>query len=189
MLVSFHVTGMPEADAVLDEHPFAVVVAMLLDQQYGMEHAFRGPWKIKSRLGSIDPAVIAETDPDRFVELATTPPAIHRYGRSMAGRVQDLARHVVEEYDGDATRIWSEATSGEDLFARVRALPGYGDQKTKVFVALLAKQMGIRPEGWEQAAGDYALDGYRSVADVTSPETLQKVRDFKKAKKAAAEAG
>ncbi|GAB4084883.1 HhH-GPD-type base excision DNA repair protein [Myceligenerans cantabricum] len=186
--MSFQVTGLPEADAVLNEHPFAVMVAMLLDQQYGMEHAFRGPWKIKSRLGSIDPGVIAETDPDEFVTMATTAPAIHRYGRSMAGRVQDLAQHVVDEYDGDATRIWREATSGDDLFARVRALPGYGDQKTKVFIALLAKQMNIRPEGWEKAAGDYALDGYRSVADVTSPETLQRVRDFKKAKKAAAKA-
>lgn len=186
--MSFQVTGLPEADAVLDEHPFAVVVAMLLDQQYGMEHAFRGPWKIKTRLGSIDPAVIAETDPDRFVELATTPPAIHRYGRSMAGRVQDLARHVVDQYDGDATRIWTEATSGDALFTRVRALPGYGEQKTKVFIALLAKQMDVRPDGWEEAAGDYALPGYRSVADVTSPETLQMVRDFKKVKKAAAKA-
>lgn len=184
--MSFQVTGLPEADAVLDEHPFAVVVAMLLDQQYGMEHASRGPWKIKSRLGSIDPAVIAATDPDRFVELATSPPAIHRYGRSMAGRVQELARYVVQEYDGDATRIWTEATSGADLFTRIKTLPGYGEQKTKVFIALLAKRLNVRPDGWEQAAGDYALDGYRSVADVTSPGTLQKVRDFKKAKKAAA---
>lgn len=184
--MSFQISGLPEADAVLDEHPFAPLVAMLLDQQYGMEHAFRGPWKIKTRLGSIDPAVIAEADPDQFIELATTPPAIHRYGRSMAGRVQSLAQHVVNEYDGDVTRIWTDATDGADLFKRLKALPGYGDQKAKIFVAFLAKQMNIRPDGWQEAAGDYALDGHRSVADVTSPETLQKVRDYKKAKKAAA---
>ncbi len=188
MTRSFQIAGLPEADAVLDEHPFAPLVGMLLDQQYGMEHAFRGPWKIKSRLGSIDPAVIAATDPAEFVALATTPPAIHRYGRAMAGRVQELAHVIVDQYDGDTTRLWSEAKDGADLLRRLKALPGFGEQKAKIFVAFLAKHLDVRPDGWEQAAGDYALEGYRSVADVTSPETLQKVRDFKKAKKAAAKA-
>lgn len=132
--------------------------------------------------------MIAETDPDRIVELVTTPPAIYRYGRSMAGRVQDLAQYVDDEYDGDATRIWTEATSGADLSGRVEALPEYGEQKTKAFIALLAKRLDVRPDGWEKAACDYALDGYRSVAHVTRPESLQRVRDFKKAKKAAAKA-
>ena len=118
--------------------------------------------------------------------MASTPPAIHRYGRSMAGRVQGLAGIVVETYDGRAERLWTEASSGADLLGRVLALPGFGKQKAQIFVALLAKQVGVRPEGWEQAVGDYAEDGYRSVADVTDPASLQKVRDYKKAKKAAA---
>ncbi|WP_125775078.1 HhH-GPD-type base excision DNA repair protein [Antribacter gilvus] len=186
--MSFQITGLPEADAVLDEQPFAVLAAMMLDQQYPMEHAFRGPWKVVERFGTFDPAAIADADPEDFVALATTPPAIHRYGRAMAARLQELARVVVDEYDGDASRIWTEATSGADLLKRVKALPGFGEQKAKIFVALVAKQLGVRPDGWEKVAGDYALEGYRSVADVTSPETLQKVRDFKKAKKAAAKA-
>lgn len=186
--MSFRVTGLPEADAVLDEQPFAVLAGMMLDQQYPMEHAFRGPWKIVERFGTFDPVAIADADPEEFTALATTPPAIHRYGRAMAARLQELARVVVDEYGGDASRIWTEVTSGADLVKRVRALPGFGEQKAKIFVALVAKRLGVTPDGWEKAAGDYALEGYRSVADVTSPETLQKVRDFKKAKKAAAKA-
>ena len=122
--------------------------------------------------------------PEEFAVMASTPPAIHRYGRSMAGRVQALAKVVEETYGGRAERLWTEASSGADLFARVVALPGFGKQKAQIFVALLAKQLGVRPNGWEQAVGDYALDGYRSVADVTDGGSLQKVRDFKKAHKA-----
>lgn len=107
----------------------------------------------------------------------------------MAGRVQALAAQVVEHYDGDASRIWTGAASGADLLARLQALPGFGKQKAQIFTALVAKQLGVRPEGWEAAAGDYALDGYRSVADVVDPASLQKVREFKQAKKAAAKAG
>ena len=118
--------------------------------------------------------------------MASTPPAIHRYGRSMAGRVQALATIVNERYDGRAERLWTEASTGADLVARVMELPGFGKQKAQIFVALLAKQIGVRPDGWEEAVGDYALDGYRSVADVTDPGSLQKVREYKKAKKAAA---
>ena len=117
--------------------------------------------------------------------MAATPPAIHRYGRSMAGRVQALAAIVNDTYGGRAERVWTEASSGADLLARMMALPGFGKQKAQIFVALLAKQLGVRPEGWEQAVGDYAEEGYRSVADVTDPASLQKVRDYKKAKKAA----
>jgi len=184
--MAIQITGDPAADRVLDQSPFALVVGMMLDQQYPMEHAFRGPAKVLDRFGTLDPAAIAAADPEEFADLCSTPPAIHRYGRSMAGRLQALAALVVERYDGDAERLWTEAASAKDLFDRVLELPGFGKQKAQIFVTLLAKQVGVRPEGWEALVGDYALDGYRSVADVVDPESLQKVRDFKKAKKAAA---
>ncbi len=178
----------PAADQVLSADPFALLVGMLLDQQYPMEHAFRGPAKILDRFGTLDPAAIATAEPDAFADLCATPPAIHRYGRSMAGRVQALAQVVVEEYDGDASRIWTDAKSGEALFARLTALPGYGEQKAKIFVALLAKQLDVKPRGWTTVSGDYSKKGYRSVADVVDADSLKKVRDFKKAAKAKAKA-
>jgi uncharacterized HhH-GPD family protein len=178
----------PAADQVLTDDPFALLTGMLLDQQFPMERAFAGPAKILDRFGTLDPAAVAGADPEEFADLCATPPAIHRYGRSMAGRVQALAAIVRDEYDGDASRIWTEAASGADLMARLTALPGFGTQKAQIFTALVAKQLGIRPEGWEVAAGDYALDGFRSVADVVDGESLQKVRAFKQAKKAAARA-
>jgi len=184
--MSLQIAQEPNADAVLNEHPFALVAGMMLDQQFPMEHAFRGPWKVLERFGTLDPEAIATADPDAFAELCATPPAIHRYGRSMAGRLQELARHVVEEYDGDASRIWSEARTGDALFARVKALPGFGEQKAKIFVSLLAKQLDVKPRGWTTVVGDYGKKGFRSVADVVDAESLQKVRDFKKAAKAAA---
>ena len=186
--MGFQIAGEAAADQVLDEHPFAIVMGMMLDQQYGMEHAFRGGWKVHSRLGTLDPAVIAAADPEEFKALCSTPPAIHRYPGSMAARLQELAAVVEEQYGGDVTRLWTEATTGKELLRRVQALPGFGKQKSQIFVALLAKQLGVRPEGWEAVAGDYALDGYRSVADVVDPESLQKVREFKAQKKAAAKA-
>lgn len=186
--MSFHIANLPEADAVLDDEPFAVLVGMMLDQQYGMEHAFRGGWKVRSRFGTLDPAAIAAADPEDFVALCSQPPAIHRFPGSMARRLQELAALVVERYDGDVSRLWTEATSGRDLLKRVQELPGFGKQKAQIFVALLAKQLDVRPEGWETAAGDYALEGYRSVADVVDAESLLKVRDFKQQKKAAAKA-
>jgi uncharacterized HhH-GPD family protein len=176
----------PQADKILSEDPFALLVGMLLDQQYPMEHAFRGPAKIVDRFGSLDPLAIADADPEAFAELCATPPAIHRYGRSMAGRVQALARHIVDEYDGDATRVWDEARTGADLMKRLTALPGYGEQKAKIFTALLAKQLDVKPKGWTTVVGDYGKKGYRSVADVVDAESLGKVRAFKKAKKSAA---
>jgi uncharacterized HhH-GPD family protein len=186
--MGFNITGDAHADQVLTDSPFALLVGMMLDQQYPMEHAFRGPAKVLDRFGSIDPAEIAAADPARFAELSSTPPAIHRFPGSMAARLQELARIVVDQYDGDASRIWSEATDGKDLLRRVQALPGFGKQKSQIFVALLAKQLGIRPDGWEQVVGAYAEDGYRSVADVVDPTSLQKVRDHKKEMKAAARA-
>ena len=106
----------------------------------------------------------------------------------MAARLQELARIVTDEYDGDAARIWTGAADGADLMKRLQALPGFGKQKAQVFTALVAKQVGVRPEGWEKVAGDYALEGYRSVADVVDAASLQKVREFKQAKKAEARA-
>jgi len=178
-----------DADKVLSEDPFALLVGMLLDQQYPMEHAFRGPWKILSRFGTLEPAAIAAADPEAFADLCSTPPAIHRYGRSMAGRVQQLAQVVRDDYAGHAERLWTEAADADDLLARLRALPGYGDQKARIFAALVGKQLDVRPAGWQEAIGPYAEDGsYRSVADVVDGESLQKVREFKQAAKAQAKA-
>jgi uncharacterized HhH-GPD family protein len=186
--MAIHITGDPAADQVLTDSSFALLVGMMLDQQYPMEHAFRGPHKVLTRFGSIEPSAIAAADPEEFAVLCSTPPAIHRYGRSMAGRLQALAALVDTRYDGDASRIWTGADTGQELLDRVLELPGFGKQKAQIFVALLAKQLDVRPAGWEEVVGAYAEDGYRSVADVTDPASLQKVRDFKKAKKAAAKA-
>jgi uncharacterized HhH-GPD family protein len=177
------------ADEVLSRDPFALLVGMLLDQQYPMEHAFRGPWKILDRFGTLDPAAIAAAEPDEFADLCSTPPAIHRYGRSMAARVQQLATVVRDQYAGKAEAIWEEAADAGDLLTRLRALPGFGDQKARIFAALVGKQLGVRPPGWQSVVGPYAEDGsYRSVADVVDAESLQKVREFKQAAKAAAKA-
>jgi uncharacterized HhH-GPD family protein len=184
--MAFHLTGEPAADQVLDEYPFAVLVGMMLDQQYGMEHAFRGGYKVLSRFGTLEPAAIASADPEKFKALCSEPPAIHRYPGSMADRLQQLAAFVVSEYDGDVTRLWTEAKTGDELLERVQQLPGFGAQKSKIFVAFLAKQLDVKPPGWRKVSGDYALKGYRSVADVVGPESLQKVRDYKQRQKAAA---
>jgi uncharacterized HhH-GPD family protein len=186
--MTIHITGDPAADQVLSDDPFALLVGMMLDQQYPMEHAFRGPAKVLDRFGTLEPARIAAADPVEFAELCSTPPAIHRFPGSMAARLQELARIVVDEHDGRAERIWTEASDGRDLLKRMQALPGFGKQKAQIFVALLAKQLGVRPKGWEAAVGAYAEEGYRSVADVVDEASLQKVRDYKKQKKAAAQA-
>lgn len=186
--MAIHITDDPAADLLLTENPFALLSGMMLDQQFPMERAFAGPAKILDRFGTLEPHRIAAADPEAFADLCATPPAIHRYGRSMAGRVQALAAQVVDEYGGDASRIWAEAASGADLMNRLQALPGFGKQKAQIFTALVAKQLGVRPDGWEKAAGDYSLDGYRSVADVVDATSLQKVREYKQAKKAAAKA-
>jgi uncharacterized HhH-GPD family protein len=187
--MAIHITGDPAADQVLTDDPFALLVGMMLDQQYPMEHAFRGPAKVLDRFGSLDPARIAAADPEEFAALCATPPAIHRFPGSMAARLQTLAALVETRYDGHTERLWTEASTGKELLARVMDLPGFGKQKAQIFVSLLAKQLDVRPEGWEAAVGAYAEEGYRSVADVVDPESLQKVRDFKKAAKAAAKSG
>ena len=187
--MALNITGDPRADAVLDENPFALLAGMMLDQQYPMEHAFRGPAKVLDRFGTLEPARIAAADPEEFAALCATPPAVHRFPGSMAARLQALAALVGEKYDGHTERLWTEASTGKELLARVMELPGFGRQKAQIFVALLAKQLDVRPEGWENAVGAYAEEGYRSVADVVDQASLQKVRDFKKQKKAAAKAG
>jgi uncharacterized HhH-GPD family protein len=187
--MALNITGDPRADAVLDENPFALLAGMMLDQQYPMEHAFRGPAKVLDRFGTLEPSRIAAADPEQFAALCATPPAVHRFPGSMAARLQALAALVEEKYDGHTERLWTEARTGKELLARVMELPGFGRQKAQIFVALLAKQLDVRPEGWENAVGAYAEEGYRSVADVVDQASLQKVRDFKKQKKAAAKAG
>jgi uncharacterized HhH-GPD family protein len=175
------------ADEVLSTSPFALLAGMLLDQQFPMERAFAGPAKILDRFGTLEPEAVAGADPERFAELCAVPPAVHRFPGSMAARVQALAAHVVEEYGGDTARLWDEAGSGQELLRRLQALPGFGKQKSQIFVALLGKQLGVRPEGWEQTAGDYSEAGsFRSVADVVDATSLERVRAFKKEKKAAA---
>jgi uncharacterized HhH-GPD family protein len=179
------VTGDPDADRLLVTEPLALVIGMLLDQQVPMEWAFGSPYRLKERLGGeLDAARIASSDPATLEEIFRQKPPLHRYPASMAKRVQALAQYVVDHHDGDAAQLWTDATDGADLYARVRALPGYGDQKAKIFVALLAKRMGVAPSGWEKAAGDYADTTPRSVADVDSADALMRVREFKRAKRA-----
>jgi uncharacterized HhH-GPD family protein len=177
----------PAADKVLSENPFALLTGMLLDQQFPMERAFAGPAKILERLGTLDPAAVADADPEEFAALCATPPAVHRFPGSMAARVQALAALVVEEYDGRTERLWTEAGSGRELLRRLQALPGFGRQKAQIFTALLAKQLDVRPDGWQEAAGAYAEEGaHRSVADVVDQASLDKVRAFKQQQKKAA---
>lgn len=191
MSQTLSLVGDPEADRILTEHPFALLTGMLLDQQIPMEVAFDGPRKIVERLGSIDPATVAATDPEEFVALCSTPPAVHRFPRSMGQRVHDLATAVVQDHGGDAAAIWTEGNpDGREILRRLKKLPGFGDQKARIFLALLGKQRGLTAEGWREAAGDYGRDGvHMSIADVTDPGSLEQVRAWKKEKKAAARAG
>ena len=182
----------PDADALLTNDPLALLMGMLLDQQFPLEWAFRAPWRLAQRMErtSLDAAELAGWDPEAFVKLMAGPPALHRYPAAMAERVQVLCRLVVEEYGGDAAALWRTAGTGKELLARLRALPGFGEQKARIFVALLGKQLGVRPEGWREVAGPYGEDGSRrSAADVTDPETLAEVRAFKQAAKRAAKGG
>jgi uncharacterized HhH-GPD family protein len=188
--VALHFTGDEAADELLSTDPFALLIGMLLDQQVPMEKAFRSPYDLKERLaGRLDPAEIADYDPEELGRIFARPPALHRFPGSMAARTQALARAIVDEYDGSAAAIWETAESGQELYRRLKALPGFGDQKARIFLALLAKRLGVQPPGWEEAAGPYGADGFYSVADIVSPETLAKVREYKRAKKAAAKAG
>ena len=188
--VALHLAQDPDADSLLSSDPFALLVGMLLDQQFPMERAFAGPYVLAQRLGTpdrLDPEGIAAHDPDDFVAIMSKPPAVHRFPGSMAGRVQALADTVTTRYGGDAASLWTTADSGADLRSRLQALPGFGEQKAKIFVALLGKQLGVRPPGWQEAAGAYGEDGSRrSVADVVDAGTLAQVRSYKQEQKRAA---
>ncbi len=178
----------PVADALLSGDPFALLVGMLLDQQIPMEVAFAGPKKIADRMGGLDPHDIAERDPDEFAALFAETPAVHRFPGSMAGRVQALAKAVLDQYGGDTTALWTVGDpDGAEVLKRLKALPGYGEQKARIFLALLGKQYGVTPSGWREAAGAYGEPGtHLSIADVVDASSLQQVRSTKKAQKLAA---
>jgi uncharacterized HhH-GPD family protein len=182
---TLHVTGDPAADRLLNTDSLALVIGMLLDQQVPMEWAFMGPASLKARLGHLDAARIAAMDPEDLVAVFCAKPALHRYPAAMARRTHDLCAFVTERYRGDAGRLWKGVDSGAELLARLRELPGYGEEKSRIFVAILAKRRGVRPPGWEAAAGPFADPTPRSVADIDSPESLAKVRQWKKTQKAA----
>jgi uncharacterized HhH-GPD family protein len=182
-------TGDEEADRLLTDDPLALLVGMLLDQQVPMEKAFHSPYDLKQRLGDkLDAADIATRDPDELKDMFKERPALHRFPGSMADRTQELCRRIVERYEGDAARVWTSAATGDELLANLRELPGFGEQKARVFIALLAKRLGVKPQGWEQAAGAYGQPGHYSVADIDGPDSLAAVRAYKKEQKARAKA-
>jgi len=180
----------PAADKLLSAEPLALLIGMVLDQQIPLEKAFRGPLDLKERLGGrLDAAEIATMSPEELALVFARPPALHRFPRANANRVQELCRIVVAEYRGKAARVWSTAADGAELFRRVKALPGFGEQKARIFVALLGKQVGVQPAGWQEAAGAFGQTGsFVSVADIEGPESLARVRQFKQERKAAAKA-
>ncbi len=191
--IALHISGDAEADALVSRDPLALLIGMVLDQQVTIEKAFSSPAVLARRLGGdgpLDAASIAAMEPDELAAVFKERPALHRYPGSMAGRVQNVCRAVVEEYGGQADAIWKGVCSGEELMGRLRALPGFGEQKARIFAALLGKQLGVRPEGWQEASSPYGDPGtHLSVADIVDAESLATVRATKKAAKARARAG
>ena len=189
--MALYLSGEPDADALLAEDPLALLIGMVLDQQVPLEKAFRSPFDIRHRLGgTLDAAALSSMDPDELAARFSARPALHRFPKSMAARVQELCARIVDTYDGDPAAVWTSAGSGEELLENVKGLPGFGEQKARIFVALLGKQLGVRPPGWEAAAGPFGERGsFRSVADIDSPETLAKVRRYKQEMKARAKTG
>lgn len=185
MAATFFITGDEAADRLLAEEPLALLLGMLLDQQVPMEWAFGSPARLKERLGGqLDAAAVAALDPDQLDAVFRGPPALHRYWGSMSKRAAALCAVIASEYGGRAERLWDEATSGDDLVRRLKALPGFGDEKAKIFAAVLGKRLGVCPPGWEEAAAPFSDEVKRSVADASSPEALEEVRAFKKMMKA-----
>src|SRR3954469_17031792 len=181
----------PAADELLGRDPLALLIGMLLDQQFPMERAFGAPRLLADRMGvdTLSAAALAAADPDELARIFQGPPALHPHPGSMAGRTQDLCRVLVERYDGRAENLWSDVPDGAALLQRLGELPGVGAQKSKIFLALLGKQCGVPPPGWREVAGDYGTEGsHRSVADITGPESLAEVRAFKQEQKQAAKA-
>jgi uncharacterized HhH-GPD family protein len=182
-------TGDPVADGLLTQDDNALLLGMVLDQQVPMEKAFAGPAVIAERMGGrLDVAAIAALPEEEFVALCSQRPAIHRFPGAMAKRVRQVCQVLVEEFDGDAGRVWRDAATGAELKRAITALPGFGPEKATIFTAVLAKQRGVQPPGWQEAAGDFADDGFRSVADVVDEESLAKVRATKRSVKAAKKA-
>lgn len=188
MGTSLYLSTDPLADRLLSEDPLALLIGMCLDQQIPLERAFRGPYDLSLRLGApLDAHRIAAMDPDRLAAIFSERPALHRFPGSMAARVQALCAHLVEHYDGSAQTLFKGAKDGDELFARIIALPGFGDGKTRIFIALLGKQLGIRPKGWMAACAPFGEKGTTmSVADINDARTLQAVREWKGDAKAAA---
>jgi uncharacterized HhH-GPD family protein len=182
---TLYITGDKAADGLLNEDGTALLIGMLLDQQVPMEWAFTGPATLRKRLGHLDARKIAAMDVDEFVAVCAEKPAIHRFPGAMGKRIHQVCTVLADEYDGTAANIWKDVDSGAELYRRLHALPGYGEEKAKIFVAILAKTQGVRPDGWQQAAGKFGDDIPRSVADIDGPESLAKVREWKKAQKAA----
>jgi uncharacterized HhH-GPD family protein len=178
----------PEASKLLRESPLALLLGMLLDQQIPMEKAFSSPYVLQQRLGrALDARELADMDSEELTAIFAKPPALHRFPKAMAARSQEVCRALVDAYDGDTARLWTEAADGADLYKRVAALPGFGKQKSQIFVALLGKRYGVEKAGWREAAGAYGEEGaYKSVADVVDEASLAKVREYKKAMKAEA---
>lgn len=178
------ITGEAEADRLLNENPLALLLGMLLDQQVPMEWAFRGPATLLERIGTLDAKAIVDAGPDALTAAFVEKPAVHRYPGSMATRAYALCEFIVEKYGGEADAIWRDVDNGKELYKRLRELPGFGEEKSKIFLALLAKRFDVRPAGWQEAAGAFGDDVPRSAADIDGPETLAKVREWKKAQKA-----
>ncbi len=184
MATELRVTGDEEADRLLREDPLALLVGMLLDQQVPMEWAFIGPYRLQERIGALDADAIAGMDPGALEAAFKQKPALHRYPGSMAKRTQSLCRHLAEHHGSDAADVWEGAADGADVRRRLQALPGFGPEKSKIFLALLAKRFGHTPDGWEEAAAPFSDDADRSVADIDGPEALDRVRAHKQALKA-----
>ncbi|MFI6263917.1 HhH-GPD-type base excision DNA repair protein [Micromonospora sp. NPDC051006] len=180
----------PEANRLLERSPLALLVGMVLDQQVPMEKAFSSPYVLAQRLGrELDARDLAEHDPEELVAVFAQPPALHRFPKAMAARVQEVCRVLVERYDGDASRLWADVADGRELLGRIAELPGFGKQKAQIFLALLGKRFDVQPQGWREAAGGYGDPGaHRSVADVTDADSLRRVREYKQQMKAAAKA-
>jgi uncharacterized HhH-GPD family protein len=181
---TFPVTGDADADELLVNDPLALLIGMLLDQQVPMEWAFRSPSTLKARLGGrLDCAEIAAMGPDAVAAVFSEKPALHRFPGSMGKRTQALCQHIVDEYGGRPAALWEDAEDAADLWSRIRALPGYGDEKAMIFLALLGKRWGVAPEGWEEYAGPFADANPRSVADIANRDDFDAVRAWKKAQK------
>lgn len=181
---SFPITGEESADRLLATNPLALLIGMLLDQQVPMEWAFRGPLTIRDRLGHLDAPRIAEMDIEAFVAVCCETPAIHRFPAVMGRRIHSVCQRITEDHGGDATRVWTEASDASDLYARLRRLNGFGDEKAKIFIALLAKRFDVRSDGWQTTAAPFSDDVPRSAADVDGPEGLAEVRGWKRAQRA-----